>query len=48
MSVTTAIIVGLSAVALYFGKRWIGARAEVSQLQAQVALLKRRIAKGAR
>jgi len=48
MSVTTAIIVGLSAIALYLGKRWFGARAEVLELQAQLALLKRRIAKGVR
>ena len=38
-----AIIIGLSAVVLYLGKRWIGARAEVSDLLAQNAILKRRL-----
>jgi len=41
--VNTAIIIGLSAVVLYLGKRWIGARAEVSDLLAQNTILKRRL-----
>ena len=45
---TVAIIVGLSAVALYLGKRWFGAKAEVAELLVQNARLKRRIEKGAR
>ncbi|HEY5559893.1 MAG TPA: hypothetical protein VIK49_09220 [Steroidobacteraceae bacterium] len=45
---TTAIIFGLSAIVIYLGKRWHGARTEVVELQAQNALLKRRLAKSAR
>jgi ketopantoate reductase len=45
---TVAIIVGLSAVALYLGRRLYGARAEVAELLVQNARLKRRIEKGAR
>jgi hypothetical protein len=44
----TAIIIGLSAAVLYLGKRWLGARAEVSELVAQNALLKRRLARNVR
>lgn len=44
---TLAIIVGLSAVALYLGTRLFGARAEVAELLVQNARLKRRIEKGA-
>ncbi|MGB5133114.1 MAG: hypothetical protein WBO00_10885 [Steroidobacteraceae bacterium] len=44
----TAIVIGLSATVLYLGKRWLGARAEVSELLVQNALLKRRIARSAR
>jgi hypothetical protein len=43
-----AIIVGLSAVALYLGRRLFGARAEVAELLVQNARLKRRIEKGTR
>jgi len=39
----TAIIIGLSTVVLYLSKRWLGARAEVSELLAQNAILKRRL-----
>jgi hypothetical protein len=46
--VLTAIIFGLSAIAIYLGKRWHGARVEVLELQARNALLRRRIAKSAR
>jgi len=45
---TVAIIVGLSAVAIYCGKRWFGAKAEVAELLVQNAKLRRRIEKGAR
>ena len=45
---TVAIIVGLSAVAIYLGKRWFGAKAEVAELLVQKAKLRRRIEKGAR
>ena len=45
---TTAIIIGLSAVALYLGKRLLGARAEVSELLLQNGRLKRRLDRGAR
>jgi len=43
-----AIVIGLSAIVLYLGKRWLSARAEVSELLAQIALLKRRLARSAR
>ena len=45
---TVAIIVGLSAVAIYLGRRMFGARAEVAELLVQNARLKRRIEKGTR
>ena len=44
----TAIIIVLSAVVLYLGRRWLGARAQVSELLAQNAVLKRRVARIAR
>jgi hypothetical protein len=40
---TTAVIAGLSAIALYVGKRWLDARTEVAELRTQVAMLKRRL-----
>jgi hypothetical protein len=43
-----AILIGLSAVVLYLGKRWLTARAEVSDLLMENALLKRRLARSAR
>ena len=43
-----AIIVGLSAVVLYLGKRWMGAKAEVADLLVQNARLRRRLEKGVR
>jgi hypothetical protein len=46
--VLTAVILGLSAIVIYFGKRWHRARAEVLELQAQNALLRRRLARSAR
>jgi hypothetical protein len=46
--VNTAIFIGLSAIAFYLGIRWLRARAEVSELLAQNALLKRRLARSAR
>jgi len=45
---TLAIILGLSAVAIYFGKRFFGAKAEVAELLVQNAKLRRRIEKGGR
>jgi ketopantoate reductase len=45
---TTAIIIGLSAVALYLGKRLLGARSEITELLLQNARLKRRFERGAR
>ena len=45
---TTAIIIGLSAVALYLGKRLSGARAEIAELLMQIGRLKRRLERGAR
>lgn len=45
---TTAIIIGLSAVALYLGKRLAGARAEIAELLLLNARLKRRLDQGAR
>jgi hypothetical protein len=45
---TVAIIVVLSAVAIYLGTRWFGAKAEVADLLVQNARLKRRIEKGPR
>ena len=47
MPVTTAIIVGLSAVAIYLGTRLAGARAEIAALSLQNARLKRRLDRGA-
>jgi hypothetical protein len=43
-----AIIVVLSAVALFLGMRWFSAKAEVADLLVQNAKLKRRIEKGPR
>jgi hypothetical protein len=45
---TVAIIVVLSAVAIYLGMRWFTAKAEVADLLVQNARLKRRIEKGPR
>ena len=45
---TTAIIIGLSAVALYLGTRLAGARAEIAELSMLNARLKRRLDRGAR
>lgn len=45
---TTVLIAALSAVVLYFGKRWMDARAEVAGLQTQVAILKRRLSRNDR
>jgi len=45
---TTAIIIGLSAVALYLGTRLAGARAEIAELLLQNSRLKRRLDRGAR
>jgi hypothetical protein len=44
---TAALIVGLSAVALYLWKRLASAKAEVSELQQQNARLRRRLERGA-
>jgi len=38
----SAIVIGLSAIVIYLGVRWSSAGAEVSELAAQNALLKRR------
>jgi hypothetical protein len=46
--VTTALIAGLSATALYVGKRWLDARSEVAELRTQVAMLKRRLTRTGR
>jgi hypothetical protein len=46
--VTTAIIFGLSAVAVYLGARLAGARAEIAELSLQNARLKRRLHRGDR
>jgi hypothetical protein len=46
--VITAIIVGLSVVALYLGTRLAGARAEIAELSLRNARLKRRLDRGAR
>jgi hypothetical protein len=45
---TAAIIIGLSAVAFYLGRRLAGARAEISDLLQQNARLKRRLERSAR
>lgn len=45
---TTAIIIVLSAVAIYLGKRLAGARAEIADLVQQNARLRRRLDRGAR
>jgi hypothetical protein len=44
---TAALIVGLSAVALYLWKRLASAQAEVSDLLQQNARLRRRLGRGA-
>jgi hypothetical protein len=46
--VTTAIIIALSAVALYLGRRLIGAKAEIDDLLLQNARLKRRLERAIR
>jgi hypothetical protein len=46
--VTTAIIIGLSAVAIYLAARRAGARAEIAELLLQNARFKRRVDRGAR
>jgi hypothetical protein len=46
--VNTAILIGLSAIVFYLGIRWLRARAEVLDLLAQNALLKRRLARSTR
>ena len=40
---TTAFIALLAAGTVYVGKKWLDARAEVADLQAQVTILKRRL-----
>lgn len=45
---TTAIIIGLSAIALYLGTSLKGARVEIAELSLQNARLKRRLDRGAR
>ena len=45
---TTAIIIGLSAVALYLGKRLVGARTEISELLLKIGRLRRRLERSAR
>jgi hypothetical protein len=45
---TAAIIIGLSAIALYLGRRLVGARAEVADLLQQNARLKRRLGQSTR
>ena len=40
---STVVIASLAAGALFLGKRWLDARAEVAELRTQVALLKRRL-----
>ena len=42
---TIALIGGLMIVAVYFGKRWLDANAEIADLRVQVASLKRMLAK---
>jgi type II secretory pathway pseudopilin PulG len=42
---TTMLIATLTAVALYLAKRWSDVSAENSQLRAQVASLKRQLAR---
>jgi hypothetical protein len=44
--VTAAVIVGLSAVALFLGARLKGARAEIAELTLQNSRLKRRLHRG--
>lgn len=43
LSLTTAIIVGLSAAAVYLGKKWLDARTEVAELKTAIVVLKRRL-----
>jgi len=40
---TTALIVGLSAAVVYFGKKWLDARTEVAELKVAIVTLKRRL-----
>jgi hypothetical protein len=42
---TTMLIATLAAIALYLAKRWSDASAENSQLRAQIASLKRQLAR---
>jgi hypothetical protein len=42
---TTVLIAALAALALYLGKRWLDTTAENTQLRAQVASLKRQLAR---
>lgn len=42
---TTVLIATITAMALYFAKRWSDTSAENSQLRAQVASLKRQLAR---
>jgi len=46
--VTTAVIVGLSAAALYLGMRLSGARSEIAELLLQNARLRRRLERSSR
>lgn len=48
MPVITVCIIGLSVVALYLGKRLLGARAEIAELQVQNARLRRRLGRSTR
>jgi hypothetical protein len=41
----TALIAALTLIALYCGKRWADSSAENTQLRAQVASLKRQLAR---
>lgn len=43
VSMTTAFIALLAAGTVYVGKKWLDARAEVADLQAQLTILKRRL-----
>jgi hypothetical protein len=42
---TTVLIAGLLAITVYFAKRWNDSSAENTQLRAQVASLKRQLAR---
>jgi hypothetical protein len=45
---STAIIIVLAVLAIYLGRQWLSARAEVSELLGQIARLKRRLARSGR